>query len=81
MSRRIEDYDFHLPAELIAQAPARRRDAARLLVLDRSTGATAHERFSRLPALLRRGDLLVLNDSAVRQARLFGRKAGTGGYI
>jgi S-adenosylmethionine:tRNA ribosyltransferase-isomerase len=81
MSRRIEDYDFHLPPELIAQEPARRRDSARLLVLDRATGALAHERFSRLPAQLRRGDLLVLNDSAVRQARLFGRKAGTGGRV
>ena len=81
MSRRIEDYDFQLPPELIAQSPARRRDAARLLVLDRGTGAVGHERFSRLPALLRRGDLLVLNDSAVRQARLFGRKAGTGGRV
>ena len=81
MSKRIEDYDFHLPAELIAQAPARQRDSARLLVLDRDTGVVAHERFSRLPALLRRGDLLVLNDSAVRQARLFGRKAGTGGRV
>lgn len=81
MSRRIEDYDFYLPPELIAQAPAHRRDAARLLVLDRDTGAVAHERVSRLPTLLCRGDLLVLNDSAVRQARLFGRKAGTGGRV
>jgi S-adenosylmethionine:tRNA ribosyltransferase-isomerase len=50
-------------------------------VLDRAGDEVAHERFSRLPALLSRGDLLVLNDSAVRQARLFGRKAGTGGRI
>ena len=81
MSRRIEDYDFQLPPELIAQSPARRRDAARLLVLERATGGLGHERVSRLPALLRSGDLLVLNDSAVRQARLFGRKAGSGGRI
>jgi S-adenosylmethionine:tRNA ribosyltransferase-isomerase len=81
MSRRIEDYDFPLPPELVAQTPAHRRDTARLLVLDRASGGTRHERFSRLPALLRRGDLLVLNDSAVRQARLFGRKAVTGGRI
>jgi S-adenosylmethionine:tRNA ribosyltransferase-isomerase len=81
MSRTLRDYDFHLPPELIAQEPARVRDAARLLALDRATGAVAHARVSALPGLLRAGDLLVLNDTAVRQARLFGRKAGTGGRV
>jgi S-adenosylmethionine:tRNA ribosyltransferase-isomerase len=79
MSRRLRDYDFELPPERIAQAPARVRDGARLLALERASGAIAHARFVDLPRLLNRGDLLVLNDTAVRQARLFGRKAGTGG--
>ncbi len=81
MSRRLEDYDFDLPPERIAQQPARMRDEARLLALDRASGALQHARFSGLPWFLRPGDLLVLNDTAVRQARLFGRKAGTGGRV
>jgi len=81
MSDRLEDYDFDLPPERIAQVPARVRDAARLLALDRDSGAATHRRFSGLPGLLRSGDLLVLNDTAVRQARLFGRKAGTLGRV
>jgi S-adenosylmethionine:tRNA ribosyltransferase-isomerase len=81
MSRRLCDYDFPLPPERIAQAPARVRDGARLLALDRAAGTRAHARFSDLPGLLKAGDLLVLNDTAVRQARLFGRKAGTGGAV
>lgn len=81
MSNRLEDFDFDLPLERIAQEPARVRDAARLLSLDRVSGATGHARFSDLPGLLSSGDLLVLNDTAVRQARLFGRKVGTGGRV
>ena len=81
MSGRLEDYDFDLPPGLIAQEPARVRDAARLLSLERTTGARVHARFSNLPGLLRTGDLLVLNDTAVRQARLFGRKLGTQGRV
>jgi S-adenosylmethionine:tRNA ribosyltransferase-isomerase len=81
MSRRLEDYDYDLPPERIAQAPARVRDGARLLALDRSSGGVEHTRFDRLPGLLRSGDLVILNDTAVRQARLFGRKKGTGGGI
>jgi S-adenosylmethionine:tRNA ribosyltransferase-isomerase len=81
MSRRLEDYDFDLPPERIAQQPARVRDCARLMVLDRGSGALEHKRFADLPGLLTPGDLLVLNDTAVLQARLFGRKAGTGGRV
>jgi S-adenosylmethionine:tRNA ribosyltransferase-isomerase len=81
MSNRLEDYDFDLPTARIAQEPARVRDAARLLALDRDSGGIAHARFSDLPGLLRSGDLLVLNDTAVRQARLFGRKQGTLGRV
>ena len=77
----MEDYDYDLPPGRIAQAPARVRDGARLLALDRASGAIEHTRFTGLPGLLRPGDLLVLNDTAVLQARLFGRKAATGGGV
>jgi S-adenosylmethionine:tRNA ribosyltransferase-isomerase len=63
-------YDYELPSELIAQHPAPRRDASRLLVL--SGGSIAHRTFADLPGLLRRGDLLVLNETRVIPARLFG---------
>ena len=67
------DFDNHLPPDRIAQHPAPERDASRLLVLDRSTGAIAHRRFADLPTLLRPGDLLVVNDTRVLPARLFAR--------
>lgn len=76
-----DDFDYHLPEELIAQAPLERRDASRLLHVQRATGTWAHRTFSELPGLLRRGDLLVLNDSRVIPARLLGRKADTGGRV
>ena len=71
---RAASYDFALPDELIAQEPAADRDASRLLVLDRRTGALAHHRFRDLPSLLRPGDLLVTNRSRVFRARLLGRR-------
>lgn len=72
----ITDYDFHLPPELIAQAPLPSRDASRLLVLDRQTGAIKHEHFRDLAVYLKPGDCLVLNDTKVLPARLFGQKLG-----
>ncbi|MSQ11567.1 MAG: tRNA preQ1(34) S-adenosylmethionine ribosyltransferase-isomerase QueA [Dehalococcoidia bacterium] len=70
---RTSDFDYHLPQHLIAQTPAEPRDSSRLLVLDRATGAVAHRpRFSELVELLRPGDLLVMNDSRVLPARLYG---------
>jgi S-adenosylmethionine:tRNA ribosyltransferase-isomerase len=75
---RVADFDFELDPLLIAQSPARERDASRLLVLDRETGATRHRTFSELPDLLRAGDLLVLNDTRVIPARLIGRKPSGG---
>jgi S-adenosylmethionine:tRNA ribosyltransferase-isomerase len=74
----LSDYDYELPAELIAQAPAERRDRSRLLRLERRTGVWSHHRFDRLAQWLAPGDLLVVNDTAVIPARLVGRKA-TGG--
>lgn len=75
---KTSDFDFQLPEELIAQTPLERRDASRLLTLDKGTGAVGHHRFCDLPQFLRPGDCLVLNDSRVLPARLIGRRP-TGG--
>jgi S-adenosylmethionine:tRNA ribosyltransferase-isomerase len=75
---RLDDFDFPLPGELIAQEPASRRDASRLLLLDRSTGAIAHTRFSRIVDRFREGDVLVINTTRVIPARLIGRKESGG---
>jgi S-adenosylmethionine:tRNA ribosyltransferase-isomerase len=72
----VRDFDFHLPEELIAQAPPAERAGARMLTLDRQTGEWADRHFRELPELLRAGDLLVLNDSRVIPARLFAHRAG-----
>jgi S-adenosylmethionine:tRNA ribosyltransferase-isomerase len=79
VSDRLDDYNFHLPPELIAQHPPQRRTDARLLVVDRKAGAVAHHRFRELPDLLDPRDALILNDSKVLPARLVGRREGTGG--
>src|SRR5579872_1806478 len=71
---RIIDFNYELPEELIAQEPPAERGASRMLVIDRSTGATRDSRFSEFPALLRERDLLVLNDSRVIPARLYARR-------
>jgi len=78
---RVDEFDYHLPEELIAQAPLPERDASRLLVLPRAGGELQHRAVRELPALLRPGDLLVVNDARVIPARLFGRKEGTGGKV
>lgn len=75
----LSDYDYHLPPELIADAPAARRDDARLLVVNRSDGSLRHHQIRDLPDLLTAGDRLVLNDTRVVPARLFGRRTATGG--
>jgi S-adenosylmethionine:tRNA ribosyltransferase-isomerase len=72
----VDAYEYPLPPELVAQEPLARRDASRLLVLDRASDAIAHRAFSDLPELLRPGDLLVTNRSRVFPARLLGRRAG-----
>jgi len=77
---RLEDYDYPLPRERIAQEPVAPRDASRLMVLDRASRTRTHRRFLDLPALLRPGDLLVLNDTKVIPARIVGRKS-TGGAV
>ncbi|MEX1337639.1 tRNA preQ1(34) S-adenosylmethionine ribosyltransferase-isomerase QueA [Hydrogenibacillus schlegelii] len=74
-------FDYALPEELIAQRPLERRDASRLMVLDRFRRTIEHRQFDALPDLLRRGDVLVLNDSRVIPARLFGEKPETGAHV
>ncbi|MCL2023637.1 MAG: tRNA preQ1(34) S-adenosylmethionine ribosyltransferase-isomerase QueA [Oscillospiraceae bacterium] len=66
------DFDYHLPEELIAQHPADRRDASRMMRIDKLTGAYSHGKFTDLPDLMREGDCLVVNDSKVMPARLLG---------
>ena len=73
--RRTSDYDFHLPPERIAQAPVERRDASRLLVVDRATGTLAHRTFADLVEYVAPGDALVLNETRVFPARLKGTRA------
>src|SRR5438874_912448 len=75
---RLSDFDYSLPPERIAQTPVEPRDAARMLVLDRSSGELAHHRVRDLPDLLRPGDLLVANRSRVLPARVVGRLRGGG---
>ena len=72
------DYFFELPQELIAQTPVEPRDSSRLMCLDRETGAISHHHFHDLTKLLRKGDLLVVNDSRVLPARIYGVKEDTG---
>ena len=76
---KTSDFNFDLPPELIAQTPLERRDASRLLALDKDTGAWRHMHFFDLPTLLRPGDCLVLNDSRVLPARLIGHRLPGGG--
>jgi S-adenosylmethionine:tRNA ribosyltransferase-isomerase len=78
--RFIDSYDFHLPKELIAQRPLERRDASRLLVLDKATGAISHSTITELGSFLRAGDMLVANNSRVIHARLRGHRP-TGGQV
>lgn len=75
---RLSDFDYDLPEALIAQEPLERRDASRLMVLDRSVGGVRHRLFSDLASQLRPGDLLVLNDTKVFPCRLPARKPGGG---
>ena len=78
---RTEEFDYHLPEELIAQSPIEPRDASRLMVLDRKSGAIEHRIFCDLADYLVAGDVLVCNESRVIPARLFGRKVPTGGKV
>jgi S-adenosylmethionine:tRNA ribosyltransferase-isomerase len=75
-------FDFHLPPDQIAQQPAAERESARLLVLDRASGAiVAHATVRDLPEFLRQGDVIVVNNSKVFPARLLGRRDPSGGAV
>lgn len=77
----ISDFDYELPEELIAQHPAARRDASRMLVVSRERGSWRDSSFSELPSELREGDALVVNNTRVFPARLEGRREPTGGRV
>ncbi len=74
---RLEEFDYPLPQDLIAQRPLPERDASRMMVLDRKTGTFEDRQFRDLPRILQPGDLLVFNNTKVFPARLLGRRRGT----
>jgi S-adenosylmethionine:tRNA ribosyltransferase-isomerase len=77
----VREFDFDLPPELIAQEPAAQRGGARLLQLDRRTGAMVHASIGDLPLALREGDVIVVNNTRVFPARLLGRRVPSGGAV
>ena len=77
----INDFDYELPQELIAQTPAEKRDCSRLMVVHRDSGNVEHKHFYDIIDYLKEGDCLVLNNSKVLPARLYGVKEGTGANI
>ena len=78
---KIADFDYELPAELIAQTPLEQRDASRMLVLDRDAQAWTDSRFTELTKYLRPDDVVVVNNSRVIPARLLGRREESGGQV
>ncbi len=78
---KVDLFDFHLPEELIAQVPLQNRTDSQLMVLDKNTGEINHTIFKNIKEYLRPGDCLVLNDTKVLPARLFGVKKDTGAHI
>ncbi|MDZ5252889.1 tRNA preQ1(34) S-adenosylmethionine ribosyltransferase-isomerase QueA [Clostridium sp. LIBA-8841] len=78
---KVSDFYFDLPEELIAQCPLEKRDASRLMVLDKETGEIEHKKFHDILEYLKEGDTLVLNNTRVLPARLIGEKEETGGKI
>ena len=78
---RLEEFDYNLPEELIAQTPIKQRDASRLMVLDKKNGEICHKHFYDIIDYLNKGDTLVLNDTKVLPARLIGEKVSTKAVI
>lgn len=78
---KTSDYFYELPKELIAQTPLERRDSSRLLVLDRKSGEVEHKHFFDIIDYLKEGDCLILNDSRVLPARIYGIKKETGARV
>ncbi|HEU9408400.1 TPA: tRNA preQ1(34) S-adenosylmethionine ribosyltransferase-isomerase QueA [Streptococcus pneumoniae] len=75
------DFDFHLPEELIAQTPLEKRDASKLLIVNRETGEMQDKHFHSIIDMLEPGGALVMNDTRVLPARLYGQKVETGGHV
>ena len=73
---RVDAFNYELPVDRIAQHPAARREASRMLLLHRRSGAWEDRAFAELPELLRGDELLLLNNARVLPARLFGKRAG-----
>ena len=78
---KTDDFDFELPERLIAQTPIKNRDESRMLVLDKETGTIEHKHFNEIIDYLNKGDTLVLNDTKVMPARLYGVKEDTNAVI
>ena len=78
---KTDDFDYYLPENLIAQTPLEKRDESRMMVLDRHTGAIEHKHFYDIIDYLNKGDILVLNNTKVIPARLFGVKENTEAHI
>ncbi len=78
---KTEDFDYYLPENLIAQTPLEKRDESRLLVLDKQTGEIEHKHFKDIINYLNKDDVLVLNDTKVMPARLYGTKIDTGAVV
>lgn len=78
---KTSEFDFDLPPDLIAQEPRLDREAARMMVVNRAAGTLEHHTIRDLPTFLRANDLLVLNDTRVIPARIYGHKEGTGGRV
>jgi len=77
----IENFNYDLPEKLIAQVPLKNRDSSRLLVMDRKSGDLKDEQFKNITSYLNKGDVLVLNDTKVLPARIFGKKTSTNGQV
>ena len=75
------DFYYELPQELIAQTPIEPRNASRMMVIERQTGKITHDHFYNLGKYLRKGDTLIVNDSRVLPARIYGEKADNGSFI
>ena len=78
---KTSDFYYDLPEELIAQTPIEPRDHSRLMVLDKKTGSIGHRHFYDIIEFLNPGDCLILNDSRVLPARIYGIKEGTGSQV
>ena len=78
---KTSDFYYELPKELIAQDPLEDRSSSRLMIVDKETGELQHRHFYEIGQFLRQGDVLVINNTKVIPARLYGERKGTGGSV